>query len=274
MKFTIDPAVAAKFPNLNIGYVWADIVNPKTHPYVDEQKAGLPTVLTTSYQMDKTSYTRNPTIDLWRTVYQGFGVKPKTYPASVTSLVKRVLDGKGIWNISAVVDLYNCHSVMGLAPMGGYDVSNIKGNLELRFGKEGETFLGLGAKGSEPVTTNQIIYADDEGVVCWLWNHKDCQRTMIIPETTRALFFIDCADANISPSVQAIMTNFAMDLGKIGCTVLETGLLDAKTPTVIFSTAIQPKQKLEDIAIIESSHIESESLSVSSVQREYLGMKL
>jgi len=245
MKFAIDSTVYSKFPNLNIGYVLADIVNHKTHSYVDEQKTGLANHLKTCYEIDKTSYARNTTLELWRKVYEGFGVKPKTYPASVTSLVKRVVDGKGIWNISAVVDLYNCHSVMGLAPMGGYDVSNIEGDIVLRFGEEGETFLGLGAKEVVPVTTKQIVYADDKGVICWLWNHKDCQRTMITNDTTRALFFIDCADINQSPSIKDLLTSFANDLNKIGCKVLEIDLLDATKPMTTFSTH-RPTQNSED----------------------------
>jgi DNA/RNA-binding domain of Phe-tRNA-synthetase-like protein len=245
MKFTLDPSITSKFSNLNIGYVIADIVNPKTLPFVEELKTTLSAAIKETYGIEKSNYARNPTLDLWRTVYEGFGVKPKTYPASVTSLVKRVVDGKGIWNISAVVDLYNCHSVMGLAPMGGYDVSNIQGDIVLRYGNEGETFLGLGAKAVEVVTPKQVVYADEGGVICWLWNHKDCQRTMITPDTRKALFFIDCADSSASPSVSDVLNNFARDLGVIGCNVLETGLINARNPSVIFSS-LTPKKQLDD----------------------------
>lgn len=39
------------------------------------------------------------------------GVKPNKYKSAVEALTKRVLKGQNIWNISSVVDGYNCVSV-------------------------------------------------------------------------------------------------------------------------------------------------------------------
>lgn len=232
MKFTIDPAISKKYPNVKIGYVIANINNAKTHPLVETFKAELPQALKKKHDLDKETYATSPAISLWNAVYKDFEVKAKDHPASVTALIKRVVAGKGIWNISSVVDLYNCHSVLGLAPMGGYDLEKISGDIVLRFGASGEKFTALGATEPVDVKASQVVYADDEQVICWLWNYKDCKQTMITPDTKQALFFIDSADMTKTPSIEETMHSFCSNLQAIGSKVLRFGVVDSANPIV------------------------------------------
>lgn len=254
MKFSINPEMFAKYPRMRVGYVIAEFVNSKSHPEVEHLKASLQAYLKDNYNMDASNFSVNKTINGWAEVYKNFGVKPKEYPSSVTSLVRRVVKGQGIWNISTIVDLYNCHSVMGLTPMGGYDLDKVSGDVEIRLGMDGEKFLGLGAKEEVAVNPSQVVYVDKEGVICWLWNHKDCQRTMLTLDTTRAVFFFDCADQSLAPELEGVITAFTQDLVKFGAKIVETNILEGTKPSLIF---LQHKASTEDRQITAS--VENES---------------
>ncbi len=44
-----------------------------------------------------------------------------------------------------MVDCYDCVSAVNLLPMGAHDIAKLKGDLALRYGREGEKFYPLGA---------------------------------------------------------------------------------------------------------------------------------
>lgn len=257
MKFSINPEMFAKYPRMRVGYVVAEFTNSKTHPDVEQLKSGLQQALKERYNIDPSNFSAHKAIDVWSEVYKNFGVKPKEYPSSVTSLVRRVVKGQGIWNISTVVDLYNCHSVMGLTPMGGYDLDKVSGDIQIRCGVEGETFLGLGAKETVAVKPNQVVYVDNDGVICWLWNHKDCQRTMITSETSRAVFFFDCADQDLAPRLEDVMLAFNRDLTNIGAKVIEFDIVQKTKSEMIFSGRTLPAVSVEAKDHLTSSQFEA-----------------
>ncbi|KAB8335905.1 hypothetical protein SD80_004925 [Scytonema tolypothrichoides VB-61278] len=66
--------------------------------------------------------------------------------SSVEALVRRVIGGQGLWQVSSVVDLYNCVSVLTLLSIGAYDLRKIRGDIHLRYGHNGEVFLPLSSQ--------------------------------------------------------------------------------------------------------------------------------
>lgn len=154
----------------------------------------------------------------------------KTYRSSLEALLKRLLTGKSLWTICNVVDLYNCCSVLSLLPMGGYDLQKIQGNISIRYAKEAEPFLSLGEK--QPILTSphHVVYADDQNILCWLWNHKDSSYTCIDEHSTSVIFFIDAFE---STQLQNALKQLAKHLEQIDGTVLETGILNSSLPNIL-----------------------------------------
>ena len=75
--------------------------------------------------------------------------------------------------------------------MGTYDISKLKGNIELRLAKKGEEFVGINSKQIERTSANEIVYADELGVFCRSWNDKDSERTKIDNNTKDVLIIFD-----------------------------------------------------------------------------------
>jgi len=149
--------------------------------------------------------------------------------------------------ISNFVDYYNAVSIAELTPMGALDVSKISGDIILRFGKEGETFIGLGRDSKpETVTQKHVVYADDKAVLTWLWNHRDAAHAcvpMSSPDngSSYVLLFADQAERAGSEEeasdlykrpgdADAAINAAAIDIAQIGGKVLATHYLNKDQP--------------------------------------------
>ena len=78
-----------------------------------------------------------------RTLYHAFGIDPsKTRPSS-EALLRRILKGKELYRVNAVVDAANLASLTFLLPVGLYDTDKIHPPIALRAGREGEGFDGI-----------------------------------------------------------------------------------------------------------------------------------
>lgn len=234
MLLRIEDKVLEKYPEMEIGYVVAQVSVIKKDPFVESLKLCLLKALEEK-GINATNFAAHPSISIWREIYENdFLVKPKTYRSSIEALLKRVVTGKEIWNICNVVDLYNCCSVFSLLPMGGYDLDKISGDIVVRYAKEGELFQGLGEREKVEVKANHIIYGDDKRVLCWLWNHKDSAETGIDENSKNLVFFIDSArraEAERIPQALQLLTD---NLEKIQGVTFRKGVLNKLTPEIRF----------------------------------------
>lgn len=227
MLIAIENKIFEKYPEVQIGYLVAQVNVSKVDPFVEELKGGLHEHLKMQ-GMDPINYVTHPNISLWRKIYEeDFGVKIKTYRSSVEALLRRVITNKPLWTICNVVDLYNCCSILSLLPMGGYDLNKVSGEITIRYAHEGEMFKGLGQNEKTPTHPHHVVYADEKKILCWLWNHKDAEESCIDGDSKSVIFFIDGFDHN---NVFAALQQLAENLKQIQCTPLESGILHRSIP--------------------------------------------
>ncbi len=232
MPFTslaISPALAGRFPDASVGWLLADVDVRPSDPYVEALKENLAANLA-SRGITEENLTQQPDIAAWRDVYSAMGAKPSKYRSSLEALVRRVAKGQGLWNVSSVVDCYNCASVATFLPMGAHDTSRIDGVLTLRYGLAGEKFYPLGADAQHEVVDvdpRNVVYADGEKICCWLWNHRDTRLASVQEETKEAIFLIDSAFVPHTTSIGDGLEILAAHLEKIGCKPKDRGIVRA-----------------------------------------------
>jgi DNA/RNA-binding domain of Phe-tRNA-synthetase-like protein len=81
-----------------------------------------------------------------RAMFRAWGMDPSKYRPSSEALLRRVVQGKGLYNISNVVDLSNLGSIETGWPYGVYNREAISGRICLRLGLPGEKYEGIGRR--------------------------------------------------------------------------------------------------------------------------------
>ena len=139
---TIDPELKRKCPRAALGCVSARVVageSPETLiaelRAVEEKIQALP---------EPRAVLESPTILATRAAYKALGKDPARYRGSAEALLRRVIAGKGLPQINAVVDVINLVSVESRLPVGLYDLAQVNGDIVFRAGRAGETYKGIG----------------------------------------------------------------------------------------------------------------------------------
>jgi len=81
-----------------------------------------------------------------RAMFREWGMDPSKYRPSSEALLRRVVQGKGLYRVSNVVDICNLGSIEVGWPFGCYDRSCIHAPVVFRHGAPGESYEGIGKK--------------------------------------------------------------------------------------------------------------------------------
>jgi len=128
-----------------------------------------------------------------RNVYRACGKDPSRYRPASEALIRRVLQGKKLYQIDTLVDLINLASIAYGYSIGGFDADKFKGDtLTLGIGREGEPYEGIG-RGMINIH-GLPVYRDAEGGVGT--PTSDNERTKIEITTRRLQVLINGYDGN------------------------------------------------------------------------------
>jgi len=85
-----------------------------------------------------------PLFEPARKLYRAIGVDPTHSRPSSEALIRRLLRGKDLNRVNSVVDCFNLLSIRFALPVGLYDLAHVVPPVELRLGREGEGYPGIG----------------------------------------------------------------------------------------------------------------------------------
>src|SRR5216683_1594864 len=184
MQITIDVGLMKKCPRTALGCVTAKVeACASPDGLLQEMKAR-------ETEIQKLPFPRgvlaSPQVEATRLAYKALGKDPSRYRGSAEALLRRVVAGKGLPQINAVVDVINLVSVESRLPIGLYDLGHVTGEILFRAGRAGETYKGIGKYDLN--LEGLPIFCDAAGP------HgsatSDSERTMVTAETTRVLAII------------------------------------------------------------------------------------
>ena len=122
------------------------------------------------------------TVRAYRDFYWRLDIDPTKTRPSGEALLRRVLHGEELPNISTAVDAYNLASMKTIIPISGFDIDKIAPPFQVRFAEENEKFTGIGMKTPIPLKTNMLVLADEKQVLC-IYPYRDCDHTKITLKT-------------------------------------------------------------------------------------------
>ncbi|WP_163714311.1 B3/B4 domain-containing protein [Mangrovibacterium lignilyticum] len=121
-----------------------------------------------------------------REAYKACGKDPARYRLSAEALLRRVVSGKGLYQINNVVDTLNFVSIHSGLSIGGYDADKIQGNVVMGIGKADEPYEGLG-RGTLNIE-GMPVFRDQRGA--FGTPTSDSERTGVGPDTKRFLMIL------------------------------------------------------------------------------------
>ena len=134
-----------------------------------------------------------PGIAATRAVYKKCGKDPSRYRPASEQLIRRMLQGKELYQIDTLVDLVNLASIAYGYSIGGFDADKRVGDtLTLGVGREGEPYEGIG-RGLLNIA-GLPVYRDRQGGVGT--PTSDNERTKMTLATRHLLVLINGYDGN------------------------------------------------------------------------------
>lgn len=140
-----------------------------------------------------------------RQVYRACGKDPSRYRPAAEALIRRILQGKQLYQINTLVDLVNLASIRYGYSIGGFDADKFEGDtLTLGVGRAGEPYEGIG-RGTINIE-GLPVYRDAVGGVGT--PTSDNERTKIDDNTTHFVVLIngyDGCEADVRANAEYIL---------------------------------------------------------------------
>ncbi len=175
-----------------------------------------------------------PKIADWREAYRKFGFKPSSHRSSVEALLRRILQGKELPSINALVDLYNLISIQHVLPAGGDDLDQVEGGITLTIADGTERFVMLGADKAEEIKKGEVIYRDDLEVLCRSWNYRECEKSKITEKTKNVCLVLEGLEHTSNEEISQALSELKMLVGSFCRGNAQEFLLDKDQLEAVF----------------------------------------
>ncbi len=190
MRFIIDPNIFQKNEALMVGVlVLNDANNTGSHEEIQRLLRDAEAKVRSSLNLE--TFRDHPKLKALQETHQAFGNNPNKFPPSAQALVKRVLKGGQLPTINPLVDLYNVISLRYLLCAGGEDTDQCIGDIHLTYATGNEEFIGLGETENDPPEAGEVIYRDDQGVICRKFNWREGDRTKLTENTRNCVLVLE-----------------------------------------------------------------------------------
>jgi DNA/RNA-binding domain of Phe-tRNA-synthetase-like protein len=131
-----------------------------------------------------------PVVAEVRQAFRALGKDPSRYRPSSEALLRRVAQGKGLFNINNLVDTNNLISLTSRFPAGAYDLARLEGafetGIDLRVGRDSETYEAI-ARGPFNLANLPVLC---DGLGAFGSPTSDSARTMVTADCRNALLVL------------------------------------------------------------------------------------
>lgn len=178
--------IKSSFPDLKVLQIEAEVENSPTCDALWNEVLEASEELKNTYALPELN--KRKSIEATRKAYKKLGKDPNRYRPSAEALGRRIINGKGIYRLSSLIDIINLVSIKTGYSIGGFDASKISGRvLTLDAGTTDDKFeaIGRGLLNIEGLP----VYRDEIGGIGT--PTSDEERTKILPETKSLLMLVN-----------------------------------------------------------------------------------
>jgi len=143
-----------------------------------------------------------------RAMFRAWDMDPSKYRPSSEALLRRVVQGKGLYRVSNIVDIGNVVSIETGWPLGCYDRARIRPPVAFRHGTAGERYEGIGKRTWH--LEGRPVLADPDGP--FGSPISDSTRSMITETARDVLIVIYVPTGSPAGPVESAMARLALRL--------------------------------------------------------------
>lgn len=180
-EISIDPILKEKCPNLVLGGLSCTVEWAAKNASLQAKIQA--TCQTLATELSNPAIRELEAIASSRLAYKTLGKDPSRYRLSAEALLRRVVNGKGLYEVNTIVDCLNLISIQSAYSIGGYDLAKIEGDIVLGIGAEKEPYTAIGR--GELNIANLPIFRDEKGA--FGSPTSDSTRTMVQEKTQQFL---------------------------------------------------------------------------------------
>jgi len=230
MYFCHAPEIWQQFPQLAAGLLVANGIQPQVE--VEAQ-------LQPWYQRARERLSQGPESQLaevaaWRRTYAQMGLKPTQYRSAGEALLRRFRREDAVPRLHPLVDLCNAVSLAFALPVAVFDLAQVEAFLEVRPARGTEEYLAFSGEIEIP-PADEIIFADGANHVhARRWTFRQSRRSVITPETGRALIVSEGLHESARADVAALIEALAEEIGRGWSPPSHRAMLTAEAPRLEF----------------------------------------
>ena len=184
MDIAIHPELKKACPALALGVIRASVGNSRVNADLWKEIEGL--TEETRGKLVIEGIAELPEVRVLRKTYRALGKDPSRFRGSQDSLLRRILKGQPLYQVNTVVDINNLISIESAHSLGTYDTDRVKGAIEFRAGRPGESYKGIGR---DVIGVGEIpVFVDEQGP--FGSPTSDSERTKVTEDTKTILMVI------------------------------------------------------------------------------------
>ncbi|MCC0646573.1 MULTISPECIES: B3/4 domain-containing protein [unclassified Clostridioides] len=142
IDISIDKKLKDKWPDAKLGCIQAKVVVNKSSEKLINGINEFCNILNQKLEIE--DITKLDKIKDARDAYKELGKNPSRYRTSSEALVRRIVQGKGLYTINNIVEINNLISIKSLYPVGTYNIGKLHSPICFTVGDEGEQYKGIG----------------------------------------------------------------------------------------------------------------------------------
>lgn len=167
-----------------------------------------------------------PEIQAWRRAFSRMGLKPTQYRCAAESLLRRFRKEDALPALHPLVDSCNAASLAFAIPVAVFDLSRVKGSLQVRPAVGHERYLSFDGEPEQPAP-GEVVFADEDGHAhARRWCHRQSAHSAIRAGTAEVLIVAEAMHDGASDDLLRLQSVLLALLESMGARVLAARRLE------------------------------------------------
>ncbi|MFI6601591.1 B3/4 domain-containing protein [Nonomuraea sp. NPDC050536] len=212
------------FPELVPGVLHVEGITKDAVPEVE------PYLMIARERLAEASESELPEIQAWRRTFSRMGLKPTQYRCASEALLRRFRKEGTLPRIHPLIDLCNAISMAFAMPVAALDLSEISGNLEVRYAVGDESYETFSGEIEHP-DPREVIFADDaRRAHARRWTNRQSGSSAIRDTSSSVLIVAEAMHDSAESDVPKLVATIAGELTALWPVTARTAILTRAEP--------------------------------------------